>query len=127
MSLDITVTFHGPLFGGTARRVLQDIGDQAAVEVGNAALERVQYFLDRSIRHPTPYYETQIVQQTVGNTEVVHDRGIVYGPWLEGTSSRNGTTRFKGYASFRRATQATEQLAPAIVARVIAKNIGRLQ
>lgn len=127
MSLDIEVTFSGPLFSGAARAVLQDIGDQAAVEVGNAALERVQYFLDRQIRHPTPYYETQIIQQTRGNTEVVHDRGIIYGPWLEGTSSRNSTTRFKGYASFRKATQATEQMAPAIVARVIAKNLGRLQ
>jgi hypothetical protein len=28
-----------------------------------------------------------------------------YGPWLEGTGSRNDTTRFKGYHGFRIATQ----------------------
>ena len=127
MSFDIEVTLTGPLFSGAAQSVLKDIGHQAQVEVGNAALERVQYFLDRQIRHPTPYYETQIIQQTQGQFEVVHDRGIVYGPWLEGTSSRNSSTRFKGYASFRKATQDVEQLAPAIVSRVIARNLGRLQ
>jgi len=127
MSFDVEVTLTGPLFSGAAASVMQDICDQAGVEVGHAALERVQFFLDRQIKHPTPYYETQIIQQTIGNGERVHDRGIIYGPWLEGTSSRNSTTQFKGYASFRKATQATEQLAPAIVARVIARNLGRLQ
>ena len=33
---------------------------------------------------------------------VIHDSKVVYGPWLEGTSSRNNTTQFKGYASFRK-------------------------
>ena len=32
----------------------------------------------------------------------IDDSGVVYGPWLEGTSARNETTRFKGYATFRR-------------------------
>jgi hypothetical protein len=35
----------------------------------------------------------------------IHDSGMVYGPWLEGTSSRNRTTRFKGYAQFRKTKQ----------------------
>lgn len=128
MSLDITVTLTGPLFSGSAfQSVMADIVEEARVEVGNAALERVQYFLNRQIRHPTPYYETQITQQSRGDTEIVHDRGIIYGPWLEGVSSRNSRTRFKGYASFRKATSDVEQLAPAIINRVIAKNMGRLQ
>jgi hypothetical protein len=33
---------------------------------------------------------------------LISDGGVVYGPWLEGISTRNQTTRFKGYASFRR-------------------------
>lgn len=31
--------------------------------------------------------------------------GAIYGPWLEGTGSRNQTTRFKGYSSFRKTAQ----------------------
>lgn len=73
--------------------------------------------LDRSIRHPTPYYETQLVNQTVQPTlHKVHDRGVVYGPWLEGTSSRNRTTRFKGYSSLRRARQSAVARIPQLVA-----------
>ena len=30
---------------------------------------------------------------------------VVYGPWLEGDSARNATTRFKGYQSFRKTAQ----------------------
>ncbi|MCH7953871.1 MAG: hypothetical protein IIC25_08280 [Chloroflexi bacterium] len=36
---------------------------------------------------------------------LIHDSNVIYGSWLEGTSSRNQTTRFKGYSMFRRATQ----------------------
>jgi hypothetical protein len=35
---------------------------------------------------------------------VVQDGGVIYGPWLEGVGSRNRTTRFKGYFTFRRTT-----------------------
>lgn len=35
----------------------------------------------------------------------IDDGGVVYGPWLEGVGRRNRTTRFKGYASFRRTGQ----------------------
>ena len=57
---------------------------------------------------------------------VVHDRGIIYGPWLEGVSHRNQTTRFKGYSSFRRATQEMQrhrapQLAQQVVDRYVAE------
>jgi len=127
MQTTVTVKIHGPLLSGSAPIILAEIADQARREVGNAALERVQWFLHAQIKHPTPYYETQIIQQQRGDVDVVHDRGIVYGPWLEGTSSRNSTTRFKGYASFRKATQAVEKIAPAIVDRVVTKNLARLQ
>ena len=35
----------------------------------------------------------------------IDDGGVVYGPWLEGTSTRNATTRFKGYGAFRRTAE----------------------
>ena len=36
---------------------------------------------------------------------IINDSGVIYGPWLEGVGTRNQTTRFKGYASFRRTGQ----------------------
>lgn len=50
----------------------------------------------------------------------IHDSGVVYGPWLEGTSSRNKTTRFKGYSSFRKVKQWLEK---GIAPRVMKKHI----
>ncbi len=124
--MDITVTVKGPLFDGGWAQGMDVILDEAQQEVAQFALERVQFFLDASIRNPTPYYETQITRQTIGLFEVVHDRGIIYGPWLEGTSRRNQTTKFKGYQSFRKARQVTEARMPAIVDQVVARNMGKL-
>ena len=50
----------------------------------------------------TGNYRRNVSTAMRGSVGVIDDGGVVYGPWLEGTGSRNGTTRFKGYASFRR-------------------------
>ena len=125
--VDATVRFDGPLFDDRFAMAAVEITVEAQEAVTAAVLERVQFFLDAQIKHPTPYYETQITKQRRGLVDIVHDRGIIYGPWLEGTSSRNATTRFKGYASFRKATQAAQKLAPMIVGRIVAKNLWRLR
>jgi hypothetical protein len=124
---DITVDAHGPLFDGRADAAMVQILDEARQEVAQQGLADVQLNLDTSIRHPTPYYETQIMTERAGEAYVVHDRGIVYGPWLEGVGSRNRSTRFKGYFSFRRATETLRQKAPALVEVVVKRNLGRLQ
>lgn len=124
--VDITVSFSGPFFSGRFPGLMEDIIEDAQTELGNRVLERVQYHLDVQIQRPTPYYETQIIQQRVGRYEVVHDRGIIYGPWLEGTSRRNARSRFKGYASFRKARDEIVRQAPGIIDNVIRRNLGRL-
>lgn len=124
MSTDISV--RGPFFSSARPGVFDQIRDDAQLMISSAAIEAVQFNLDGSIKHPTPYYETQITVQYFPNYDLVHDRGIIYGPWLEGTSRRNATTRFKGYHSFRRAAQSTQLLAPSIVAKAIARHIGAL-
>lgn len=105
IELSFAVTTSGPLLDGRleeeGRRLLDDI----LWEVGAQALAEVHQILDRSIRHPTPYYETQVRMERAQSDVSVNDSGVVYGSWIEGTSSRNKTTRFKGYSAFRRATQ----------------------
>lgn len=111
----VQVVVSGPFFS-TMGPLITGMLDEMKFAVASQALADVQHNLDRSIRHPTPYYETQITVQQRVDDWVVHDRGVAYGPWLEGTSSRNRTTRFKGYASFRRAVQSAGQKAPPILA-----------
>lgn len=124
MTTDVDIS--GPLFDGRAQLAVHDLIDEIGYVVGAQAYADVMTNLNTSIRHPTPYYETQIALQQHGNDVVVHDRGVIYGPWLEGTSSRNKTTRFKGYASFRRAAQALEAKVPALVAHSVAQCVGRM-
>ena len=98
---DKHVDYSGPLFDGRAqaasRRLVRDMRDTLGKRGKEMVLER----LGQVIRHPTGYYESQVRTEAHGSVEVVTDGGVVYGPWLEGTSSRNETTRFKGYHTFR--------------------------
>lgn len=103
----LSVTRSGGLFDGRAERSVGEFLEDAQREVGAQASSEVHLILDRRIKKPTPYYETQIVTERQANDVVVHDRGIKYGPWLEGVGSRNyPVTRFKGYHAFRLATLA---------------------
>lgn len=125
--MGVEIRVSGPMFNGQAPVIVKDMVDEIVSRVASYALERVQWNLDASIRHPTPYYETQIKMTPYGDDVIsVNDSGIVYGPWLEGTGSRNQTTRFKGYASFRRARQATEQAVETLAAPIVARHLGRL-
>lgn len=100
----VTVDKSGPLFDGRVAIAITEMVADAQEEIAQMAYATVMLNLHTSIRHPTPYYETQIINEYINSDNVIHDRGIIYGPWLEGVGSRNRTTRFKGYWSFRRAT-----------------------
>lgn len=124
------VSFNGAFFDYQGEHDLDEYGRSVLDVLARQAYANVMTNLNSSIRHPTPYYETQ--QQIVDRppwAKVINDRGIVYGPWLEGTSSRNITTRFKGYASYRRAAQQLEQdkveLIRSETARVVERLNGR--
>jgi hypothetical protein len=101
----VEIHTSGPIFDGRAAKAAHDFTEQVKEDVASQGYADVMTNLEGSIRHPTPYYETQITTSRHGDAIVVNDRGIIYGPWLEGVGSRNRTTRFKGYFSFRRATQ----------------------
>jgi hypothetical protein len=126
VSLDVTADAHGPIFDGRAAKAAAALVDELQWSVGMASISEVQFLLDRSLRNPTPYYETQITIERQASDVVVHDRGIIYGPWLEGTGSRNRTTRFKGYHSFRRAAQAVDRRVPAIARRIVRRYLPRM-
>lgn len=121
-----SVKISGPLLTGHDAMVIKSFLLEAEDEVAAQASAHVHQFLDGSIKHPTPYYETQITTQRLAGDAVVNDRGVVYGPWLEGTSRMNAATRFKGYHSFQRAGVATKKDVSRIVLAVMRRYIGRL-
>jgi hypothetical protein len=123
----LSATARGPFFDASADHVLREMVSDIADEVAAQASADVHTNLNASIQRPTPYYETQIRIESRGHNErSVNDSGVVYGNWLEGTGSRNRTTRFKGYASFRRATQSTQAKAPALARAAVERAVRRL-
>lgn len=120
------VTVSGPVFDGRADVAMRQFEDEALRRVGAQGLADVHGLLNASIRNATPYYETQLLTERVGDAQLVHDRGVIYGPWLEGVGSRNKTTRFKGYFSFRLAAQALRPKVPGLVEPLRIRAIERM-
>lgn len=127
MDVFIDYSSSGPIFDGRAPAVIAAYLDDVLTEVGGQGLADVHQILNENIKHPTPYYETQIISQRVSVDQVVHDRGIIYGPWLEGTSTRNQTTRFKGYHAFRNARNNLAAKVPELADHVLQKYLPRLR
>lgn len=110
---------HGPWFDGRAGRIIRDFADAAEREIADEGEDMVHARLHRVLRHPTGYYESHVRVRRSGTLHEVTDGDVVYGPWLEGVGSRNRTTRFKGYATFRRVGNALERKADNIAERLL--------
>ncbi len=126
IDIDVDVRTRGPLADGTAARRLRDAADDAEQRVANVGAGMVRATLGTVLRHPTGHYMSRISAVSQGGDHAVTDRGVVYGPWLEGTSRRNLTTRFKGYHTFRIVTQRLDGMAGAIAEPIVRREIERL-
>lgn len=124
---NVTIEVSGPLLRGLAPAFIAGMLDEIKYLVASQVLADWQQNMDRAFRHPTPYYETQVLVQQVREDQVVHDRGIAYGPWLEGVSTRNQVSRFKGYGSLRRAVESVvRHKAAPIIDRVVNQTLRRM-
>jgi hypothetical protein len=124
----VNANARGPMFDGRAQRAVRDYTDQIDYRVATEAEDLVLDHLGRSIRKRTPYYETRVgVERSSRGGYEVTDHGVIYGRWLEGTSSRNyPVTRFRGYRAFSRARALIQQRAPSIARRLLARYTRRM-
>jgi hypothetical protein len=124
----MNVTFHGPFLtqptGPVIERALRGARHAIAVETQ----KRVKLYGKIRFRYehskPTGKWDAAIRTEAAADYEVVTDGGIVYGHWLNGTGSRNKTTRFKGYFMWRLALQSMQrgtatQLAEPFIERAV--------
>lgn len=109
-----TVTISGPMFDGQAQQQLEKASREIAKRVATIGASMIRTELDAVLRKQTPYYRLQNEARADPPGWEIWDRGVIYGPWLEGTGSRNRTTRFKGYATYRRTAQRIEKRAGVI-------------
>lgn len=99
----VNATRTGPFQDGRFQRAAHDYSDAVQYAIALHGRDLVDRRLNQVLKTQTPYYRLQIdVRRHRGGYEV-WDKGVVYGPWLEGTGSRNApVTRFRGYQTFRR-------------------------
>ncbi|HJV15618.1 MAG TPA: hypothetical protein VJ625_17160 [Propionibacteriaceae bacterium] len=123
----MNVEVHGTFLTGNPLPMVDDFVTEATWVAAGQGLAYWHQALDQSLVAPTPIYETKLMIERMSAERVVaHDQGMVYGPWLEGTSSRNQTTQFKGYKSARLATAALERRMPVVLAPYVEQLIRRL-
>jgi hypothetical protein len=116
----------GPIFQNPTPKIQQMI---TGVEEAMAQFAKayVLHRLSQVLQNPTGYYESQImIDRSTPDLAVTDSRTVVYGPWLEGTGSRNKTTRFKGYHTFRNARQETDRRATELARPVLARFIDEM-
>lgn len=124
--LTMTYKAEGPIFDGRLERAIGQGLQDGLEDVAQRGVNLVRQRLAGVLRHPTGHYESVIQTERAFGDVAVTDGGIVYGPWLEGVSARNRTTRFKGYATFRRTTGELDRQAGGIVEQAIEQRIGSL-
>lgn len=121
IEFDAKMIRRGPMFSGKTAVAMHTYADQVGYKVATYAEDMVQERLRQVLQHPTGYYQSRISVDRAGTGYRVSDGGVVYGPWLEGTSSRNQSTRFKGYSTFRRTKALVDRKAPQIAAELLTR------
>lgn len=124
MTVGIKVTVSGPVDRGqwrakVRRATFKGMAD-GEKELLDLAYQDIDRTLNQVLRRQTPHFrlQTKIVSNRVENN-------VIYGPWLEGTGSRNRTTRFKGYFTFRKAASRLRQRSGYVTDRAITRALRR--
>ncbi|MFI5524983.1 hypothetical protein [Streptomyces platensis] len=123
--MGVEIDFQGPLFDGRAEQAMTDAVTDARDDVAEFAEEHVLALTGAYFRHPTGYYESQVTTTRVSaDVALVHDQGVVYGPWLEGVGSRNApVTRFAGYSHWRQTKELVQARGPEIAERAVRRHL----
>lgn len=125
--MGVSVRAYGPVFDGTADREIHDAARQMEDDIAKVAKSDWVILMKGTFQDPTPYYWTQIATERKGGGVVVHDRGIIYGFWLEGIGSRNWpVTSFRGYHNALHAKQAVQIRAVEIGERTLRPYLERI-
>lgn len=127
MEIDVRDHTEGPLFNELGPQIVRDYLDATVEEVAQVGKDEVDRVLQVVIRNPTPIYQTKINIRRDFRDRVINDSGIIYGPWLEGVGTKNKTTRFKGYFTFRRVRHWLDQQTPTIANSVLVRYLARLR
>ncbi len=127
--MGVEIRMDGPLFDGRAARAMQDAADAAREDIAAFAEEYALSLMGANFRQPTGYYESNVTTERVAaDTSLVHDQGVVYGPWLEGVGSRNrARPGFPGYRHWRQTKALAQLRGPVIADRTVQRYLPEMR
>lgn len=122
------IIIRGPVFTSAAPLLMEKTRLDVEIAVSKETARRVRLLGQAFFRYesspPTLQWFRHVRSVARADYHVATDSGIIYGHWLEGTGSRNRTTRFKGYFMWRKTYQSMQRsgamnIAQPIVARAV--------
>ena len=125
-TITVTIPHTGPLFSAASGALFQRAREDIVQTLAEMAVERLTSAFPTGVPVQSGNYRRNIHATVNGAEAAVDDSGVIYGPWLEGTGSRNETTRFKGYSTFRRTGQWLEDQAQGVADKVGEKLVREL-
>lgn len=133
---EVVIDIHGPMFRGHPEAVVQRAVQgsiQELIELGEQRLDQMLrprpagvYLSFADGGRSTGHYRLNVHGEVKDGIGRITDGGVTYGPWLEGLSSRNQTSRFKGYSSFRRTQEWLQTQVPKVAEAWIGKAVREL-
>lgn len=100
------VQVSGPLFDGQAEEAVTRFGKEARQAIADRGLELLRAVpMDKTGRGTGAFSEHLKIIDKGSFLRIPSPAisGVTWGPWLEGTSKRNQSTKFRGYHPFRKA------------------------
>ena len=127
--ISTTVKLSGPFFAGPITPKVGKHLDNALQELVEKGETRLGQLLQKGAGgvyladgRSTGYYRQNVAGELrPDHSALITDGGVVYGPYLEGVSGRNQTTRFRGYHVFRQVGDWLQEQAPVVLEKHVLK------
>lgn len=129
LKVNAYVKVTGPLSDGTAAKAVADYTAAAAKAIADEAAARLRKFPMNKTGRSTGAFAARIEVRPRGSDYAVPapmEKGVTWGPWLEGTSKRNSSTSFRGYGLFRKTAASLDTEATAIAERILPEYLPRM-
>lgn len=129
MTVNAKAACSGPLFDGQAEAAIGDWIKDTQKAIADEGVTALRAFPMDKTGRARGNFQRNLNVITRGPDQVIPAptiTGVTWGPWLEGESQRNTSSRFKGYHLFRLTAQDLQQRAPGIAEAELDKYIGRM-
>ena len=123
LKIQAQAVITGPIGDGTAIAACEEWAEAVTGKLGDRAVELLREVpMNKTGRARGGFQEalhTVRKSRVQVNVPGPMERGVTWAPWLEGTSTRNRSTKFRGYHLFRDTRSQLDEEAPQIGQQVL--------